>query len=120
LRLLLDAHISARRVAVPLREQGHEVRAADQERALDGWGDERLLKLARAENRVMVTFNARDYVRIARRWAAAGNSHAGLLVVVGIDTSEFGLILRRLAETFASHPSQADWVNAVRITGRHR
>jgi len=120
LRLLLDAQISARRVAAPLRDQGHEVRAADEERALAGWPDELLLRLATTESRIMVTFNARDYIQIARRWAEAGRSHSGLLIVVGIDTSEFGLILRRLAETFASHPTPDEWVNAVRLMGRHR
>jgi hypothetical protein len=62
-RLFLDAHVSARRIATALREH-HDVRAADEERELDGWQDERLLALASEEGRIMVTFNVADFARI--------------------------------------------------------
>jgi Domain of unknown function (DUF5615) len=52
-RLFLDAHVSARRIATALREQ-HDVRAADEERELDGSDDERLLALATEQGRIMV------------------------------------------------------------------
>jgi predicted nuclease of predicted toxin-antitoxin system len=56
-KLFLDAHISARRVAARLCEQGHDVRAADEERELDRVTDEDLLSIAAAEGRVFVTFD---------------------------------------------------------------
>jgi hypothetical protein len=92
-RLFLDALVSARRVATALRER-HNVRAADEQRELDGWDDERLLELATEEGRIMVTFNVADSARVAKDWAAASRSHAGCLLIVGIDHAEFGLILR--------------------------
>jgi len=48
-KLFLDAHISGTRIARALREAGHDVRAADEERELDGLTDEELLSIAAAE-----------------------------------------------------------------------
>jgi hypothetical protein len=45
-RLFLDAHISGPRIAPALGEAGHDVRAADEERELDGLTDEDLLSIA--------------------------------------------------------------------------
>lgn len=109
MRLLLDAHISGPRLASALRERGHEVRAADEERELDGWADDELLALASAEERVMISFDVKDFPDIARRWAEAGRPHAGLAIVVGIDHGEFGTILRALEELFAQRPVRDDW-----------
>ena len=50
---MLDAHISGRRIATAHRKRGHDVRAADEERDLDGMTDEALLELAAGDGRVM-------------------------------------------------------------------
>jgi hypothetical protein len=107
-RLFLDAHVSGRRIATALREQ-HDVRAADEERELDGWDDEGLLALATEQGRVMVTFNVKDFARITSEWAAAGKSHAGCLLIVGIDHAEFGLILRVIDHALSTRAEQAAW-----------
>lgn len=109
MRLLLDAHISGPRLAHALREAGHDVRAADEERALDGWTDERLLGLAAEEGRILVTFDVKDFPVIVRRWAEGGRSHAGCAIVVGIDHGEFGAVLRVVARELAARPDQASW-----------
>lgn len=109
MRLFLDAHVSGRRIARALREQGHDVRAADEERALDGWEDEELLELAAREGRVIVTFNVRDFPRIAREWAEAGRHHAGCAIFVGIDHSQFGTILDLLGRVLESRPDPDSW-----------
>jgi hypothetical protein len=70
------AHLGPR-IARTLREPGYNVRAADDERQLDGLDDEQLLELAVEESRVMVTFDVKDFTVLARRWAEAGRSHAG-------------------------------------------
>jgi hypothetical protein len=108
-RLFLDAHVSGPRIAAALRESGHEVRAAGEERELDSMGDEELLALASAEGRVTVTFDVKDFPDIARRWAKAGRSHAGLAMVVGIDHGEFGAILRVLEGLFAERGDAEGW-----------
>ena len=110
MRLFLDAHVSARRIATALREQ-HDVRAADEERELDGWDDERLLALATEERRIMVTFNVAAFARITTEWAAAGRSHAGCLLIAGVDHAEFGLILRVIEHALPTRPDQSAWID---------
>lgn len=121
MRLFLDAHVSARRIAAALREQGHDVRAADEERELDGWEDERLLELATTERRIMVSFNVKDFARLATEWAAAGTEHAGMLLIVGVDHAEFGLMLRIIEAALDARPTQGAWIGyaawGTRATG---
>ena len=109
MRLFLDAHISARRIAAPLRDRGHDVRAADEERELDGLGDEDLLAAAATEERVFITFDVHDFPAIARRWAEAKRTHAGCAIVVGIDHGEFGAVLDAIEKELQTRPRQADW-----------
>jgi hypothetical protein len=108
-RLFLDAHVSGRRVARALRKEGHDVRAADEERELDGMSDEDLLALATEERRVLVTFNVADFPGIVRCWAEAGRAHAGCAIVVGIDHSEFGTIIRVVQRALDARPDPNDW-----------
>lgn len=109
MRLLLDAHISGPKLASALRKAGHDVRAADEERELDGWTDEALLALASDERRVLVTFDVKDFPDIARRWAEAERLHAGCAIVVGIDHGEFGTILRALERLFDERLDPSAW-----------
>lgn len=110
MKLFLDAHVSGRRIATALREQ-HDVRAADEERELDGWQDEQLLALAPGEGRVMVTFNVGDFARITTESAAAGRSHAGCLLIVGIDHAEFRLILRVIEHALSTRADPTAWID---------
>jgi hypothetical protein len=110
-KLFLDAHVSAGRIAAPLRAGGHDVRAADEERGLDGFGDEQLLSLAASEGRILVTFDVKDFPVIARRWKEANREHAGCAIVVGIDHGEFGAILAAIERVMLARPEQADWID---------
>ena len=118
MRLLLDAHISARRIAAPLRHRGHDVRAVAEERELDGLADEQLLELAASETRAMITFDVKDFTVIARRWAEAGRRHAGLGIVVGIDHGDFGVVLEVLSRELSDRPGQTDWVDLTLFIAR--
>lgn len=118
MRLFLDAHISARRIATPLREHGHDVRAADEERELDGLGDEQLLSLAAGEGRLLITFDVKDFSVIARRWREAGREHAGCAIVVGIDHGEFGAILTAIERVLSTRRKQDDWVDHTLFIAR--
>lgn len=109
MRLLLDAHVSGRRIAPTLRELGHDVRAVNEERSLDGYTDEEILALAFAEDRILITFNARDFARISREWAEVGRSHAGCAILVAIDHGEFGVILRRLGTVLSDRSDPHSW-----------
>jgi hypothetical protein len=92
-----------------LRETGHDVLALDEHRALEGLDDPLVLELAAQEDRILVTFNARDFAEILQRWAVDGRSHAGCIMVVGVVQDEFGLILRLLADAFAARSDQSVW-----------
>lgn len=119
MRLFLDAHISARRIAAPLRDQGHDVRAADEQRELDGLSDEQLLEIAAGETRAMITFDVKDFTVIAQRWAEADRPHAGLGIVVGIDHSEFGSILQVISREISARPEQSDWTDLTLFIARY-
>lgn len=118
MKLFLDAHISARRIAAPLRDAGHDVQAADEERELDGFTDEGLLSLAAGEGRIFVTFDVKDFPVIARRWAEAGRSHTGCAIVVGIDHGEFATILEVIVRELAARPQQEDWTDLTIFLAR--
>jgi predicted nuclease of predicted toxin-antitoxin system len=109
LRLLLDAHISGRVIGRRLREAGHDVLALDEHRALERLDDPLVLDLAAQEERILVTFNARDFADILQRWAVDERSHAGCIMVVGVAQDEFGMILGLLADAFAARPDQSAW-----------
>jgi nucleoside-diphosphate-sugar epimerase len=108
-RLFLDAHISGKNVGAPLRARGHEVRAVDDERELDSSADEWLLALANEEERVLITFDVKDFPRIVREWAEAGRTHAGCAVIVGVDHGEFGAIIKIVTRAMSDRPRQDDW-----------
>jgi hypothetical protein len=118
MRLFLDAHVSGRRIAMALREKGHDVRAADEERFLDGMIDEELLQLAADEERIMATFDVADFPDIARRWAESQRHHAGLAILVGIDHGEFGSILRAIERTFSWRPDPHEWADLTIFVSR--
>jgi hypothetical protein len=108
-RLLLDAHVSGPRLGRQLAERGHDVRALDQEPALEGLDDDEVLALAATEQRILVTHNIADFPRILREWAAAQRAHSGVILVYGIDHSEFGLIVRGIERWLQLRPDQSGW-----------
>jgi hypothetical protein len=117
-RLFLDAHISGPRVAEALRGDRHDVRAADEERELDGVTDEELLSLAAGEGRIFVTFDVKDFPVIARRWAEGGREHAGCAIVVGLGHGEFGAILEAVGRELRARPKQSDWIDYTLFVAR--
>lgn len=94
---------------MPLRARGHEVRAVDDERELDGSADEWLLALATEEERVLVTCDVKDFPVIVREWAEAGRAHAGCAIIVGVDHGEFGAIVEIVTRAMSDRPRQDDW-----------
>lgn len=78
LKLLLDVHHSPR-AAERLREDGHDVVAAADDPVWRTLPDDDLLRAASADERAVVTENARDFDRLVRTWAAADEHHAGVV-----------------------------------------
>jgi hypothetical protein len=110
-RLLLDANLSGRRLARPLRGDGHDVLALSERPELEGLADPEVLALAAAEGRILITRNSRDFAPLLRDWAEAGRSHAGCILIWTLRHDEFGPILRGLRHLLAERPHQSAWVD---------
>lgn len=68
-----------------------------QERGQRGKSDEEQLEYAVDDNRILVTFNMRDFYRIHNEWLEAGRPHRGILVTP--DAADIGHLMRRLKDT---------------------
>lgn len=113
MRLLLDAHLSHRRIAPRLREAGHDVLALSEDPRFDGMVDAQVWEVAVSERRILVTGNAKDFVPIARAWAEVGRHHHGCILIWGIRTDRFGEIVRRVSAQLEAIPSPAAWADLV-------
>jgi predicted nuclease of predicted toxin-antitoxin system len=110
MRVLLDAHLSGRQIGGPLRQAGHDVLALDDDLTLKQLPDADVLDLAIEQGRIVITANIRDFARLARSRAEAGQAHPGT-VLIPVGSMAFGVVLRGLARLFADHPAPTDWVN---------
>lgn len=120
MRLLLDAHVSGRAIGRRLREAGHDVLALGEHPQYDALADEDVLQLAVREQRVLVTFNIRDFAAILRDWADERRDHCGCILVAGMDHSEFGAILAAIDGAIAQRSDQGSWRNTALIVSRGR
>jgi len=66
-------------VADRLRDLDHDVEAAADDALLRALPDDELLRHAAGSDRAVVTENARDFDRLIRTWAAAGEHHRGVV-----------------------------------------
>lgn len=113
MRLLLDEHLSGRRIGTPLRRRGHDVEALDELPALWGMGDEEVLERGTASGRIVVTCNGRHFVPLARRWADEKRDHAGILIVWSYPSNSFGEIVKEVRSTLLDYAEHDRWVNLV-------
>src|SRR5436190_13021864 len=79
-RLLLDEMLSGA-IAEQLRARRHDVAAVVEDNALISLPDEDLLVAATEAGRAIVTANIKDFVPLDQRWKAAGQNHAGIVLV---------------------------------------
>jgi predicted nuclease of predicted toxin-antitoxin system len=78
-RLLLDEHYSPR-VAVQLRQRGHDVVATRERPELRGLSDAHLFTLMPAERRAIVTEDAADFLPLVRAAVVRGTDHFGVVL----------------------------------------
>jgi Domain of unknown function (DUF5615) len=78
--LLLDEMFSDA-IAQQLRAKGHDVISVVADPAMLGLPDEQVLAYATTQGRALVTANVKDFVPLDGRYRAAGQSHAGLILV---------------------------------------
>lgn len=95
IRLYLDRHIKTQ-LAVDLRRRGYDV-LTTQEAAMDTAPDEDQLQFTSANDRVLLTFNIRDFAALHQQWTASGRKHAGIIVSRQLGSRQYGVLLRRMA-----------------------
>ncbi|SRR5258708_2111733 len=78
--LLLDEMFSDS-IAQQLRASAHDIVSVVTDPALVALPDEQILAYATAAGRAVVTANVKDFVPLDGRYRAAGQSHAGLILV---------------------------------------
>lgn len=78
--LLLDEMFSDD-IAQQLRAKGHDVVSVVADPALVGLPDDQVLAYATTHGQTLVTANIKDFVPLDSRYRAAGQSHAGLILV---------------------------------------
>ena len=80
LPLLLDEMFSDD-IAKQLRAKGYDVISVVADPALVGLPDDQVLAYATTDGRALITANIKDFVPLDGRYRAAGQSHAGLILV---------------------------------------
>lgn len=113
MRLLLDAHLSWRRIGVPLRAAGHDVLALSERLDLEGLSDPEVLALAAEEGRILVTRNSRDFAPLLREWAGAGRHHSGCILIWTLGHQQFSEIIEAVTGLLEKRPEQGNWLDAA-------
>jgi hypothetical protein len=109
LRLLLDAHLSPKRIGAALERRGHDVRSLATDQALGALADPQVLELAAEQERILVTRNSRDFAPLLRQWAEADRHHAGCILIWTLAHHQFGPIVDRVAALLEERPNAALW-----------
>ena len=78
--ILLDKMFSGT-IAQQLRAKGHDVQAVVADPSLASLPDDQILPHAAATGRALVTANIKDFIPLDARYRAAGQAHAGLILV---------------------------------------
>ena len=115
MRLLLDEHFSPE-AAESLRRRGHDVVAIAEREDLRGRDDIEIVVAAAAEERVVVTENARDFVPIGSRRLPSRKPHHGVVLVPRRYprlSDRLGPLIRALDALLAAHPGDDDLVGEV-------
>ncbi|HEY84007.1 MAG TPA: DUF5615 family PIN-like protein [Chloroflexi bacterium] len=79
IRLYLDEDTINRALIKALRARSIDILSA-KEAGLIGIPDETHLEYAASLNRVVLTFNTRDFARLHTEYLSTGRSHAGIIV----------------------------------------
>jgi predicted nuclease of predicted toxin-antitoxin system len=80
-------------LAVVLRQRGFDVVAAH-EVNLISIDDQIHLAYAAKHQRILLTCNRDDFIRLAHQWATAGQQHHGIVICPQFSRHQFGELLR--------------------------
>lgn len=92
MKLLLDAHFSQKRIAVPLAKRGHGVFALEEHPEFDGVVDAQVFEIAVEQRRILVTSNAKDFAPLLRTWAEGDLHHHGVMPLWTMRLADYGQI----------------------------
>lgn len=109
MRLLLDANLSPRRVGGPLEALGHDVLSLASDQVRGAFDDPRVLELAAAEERVLITRNSRDFAPLLREWAEADRHHAGCILIWTLAHHQFAEIVAAVQRCVDARPDPMEW-----------
>jgi hypothetical protein len=99
-------------IAEQLRNRGHDVIAVAERAELRGRPDREVFVAAQAQDRVVVTRDRADYLEIDRAYRAAGQHHAGLVLVPSsIDLAAVGPLVTALDVVLATDPPWPGFVH---------
>jgi Domain of unknown function (DUF5615) len=87
------------------------VRALEQEPQQAGLTNDEVLRLATADNRILVTHDVNTFPALLREFAEQGEDHAGAIIVAAIRSRDFDLITRAVETRLERYPQQEQWRN---------
>ncbi|NBD18512.1 MAG: hypothetical protein GVY04_20985 [Cyanobacteria bacterium] len=114
IRFYLDEDATSKRILQALRNRGADLLSASEVGML-AQSDEQQLVWALEHQRVIYTFNVRDFYRIHSNWLRSGKSHAG--IIFGKQEPSIGDQMRGLSR-LASIKSAEEMISNVEFFGR--
>lgn len=81
-------------LAPALRQRGYTARSTAEAGHLE-LSDEAQLAYAAEQSMVLLTYNAQDFIPIAREWYFSGREHAGIVLSSQFSQRQFGELLRK-------------------------
>ncbi|MHB2023831.1 MAG: DUF5615 family PIN-like protein [Mycobacteriales bacterium] len=109
MRLLLDAHLSPKRIGSALTKRGHDVLSLATDPALGALDDPQVLELAAEQDRILVTRNSRDFAPLLRQWGEESRHHAGCILIWSLPHNEFAAITNGVAKLLRERPAAEQW-----------
>ena len=113
IRFYLDEDATSKSLLEALRNRGADVWSAAEANML-ARSDEQQLVWALENQRIIYSFNVRDFYRIHSEWLSSGKSHAG--IVLGKQENSVGNQMRGLLR-LASTKSAEEMINNVEFIG---
>ncbi len=107
IKLYLDEDVDPL-LAQVLKDRGIDCLSTQEAHNL-GWSDSDQLDFASRQGRAILTFNVKDFVRLAQDSVASGKSHKGIIVPDHLPLRE---LLRRIL-TLVRHPAHEDLTDMV-------
>jgi len=82
-------------LAPALRRRGYTAESAAEAGNI-GVPDEAQLSYAASRGMAILTYNAQDFISLARAWHIAGREHSGIIISEQFSQRQFGELLRRV------------------------